>query len=119
MHKLICLNAYSLRDTAFSIVFKSYHLTLKVNVKGSGESCHPFSISPFQYFFETDNFKLVLYLYVGQMILMFGHFVFLSKRKKPIYRNAKETLISVTATTPQLEKNRRKPPSKVSAMGQF
>ena len=36
MLKLICLNAYSLRDRAFSIVFKSYHLTLKVNIEGNG-----------------------------------------------------------------------------------
>lgn len=44
---MICLNAYSLRDTAFSIVFKSYHLTLKVNVKECRESYHPFVILHF------------------------------------------------------------------------
>lgn len=36
MHKLICLNAYSLQDTALSIVFRPYHLTVKINVKGWG-----------------------------------------------------------------------------------
>lgn len=85
MLKLICLNAYLLRDTAFSIVFKSYHLTLKVNVEGNGgvggESYDPFSISPFSYFFESANFKLVLHFYARQMILILD-VLFSSQREK-------------------------------------
>lgn len=46
LHKLTCLNAYSPRNTALSIICKSYHLTLKVNVKEGGKRYHPFSISP-------------------------------------------------------------------------
>lgn len=49
-----------------------------------GESCDPFSISPSffeKYFFESVNFKLILHFYAREMILMFGCFLFLSKRK--------------------------------------
>lgn len=120
MHKLICLNAYSLRNTAFSIVFKSYHLTQKVNVKGSVVAIIQLVFVHFS-IFETANFKLVLHLYARQM--MFGCFVlFPSKREKKmcvcvyVYishththteRNANKIFINVTVTIPQSGKKKR------------
>lgn len=52
------------------------------------------------------------------MILMFGCFVFLSKRKKKksIYRNANETFINATVTIPQPGRRIKKEKAKIQSI---
>lgn len=61
------------------------------------------------FFLKLTISEFVLHVYAQQTILMFGCFVFLSKRKQSIYRNANDMFINATVTIPVRSEKKKNP----------